>query len=212
VARVSPTLSSIRQHMARLSPEPVSRRSTRKAAVAIVIRGPDERPELLFIERAQRTGDPWSGHMAFPGGRVSPEDASPRHAAERETWEEVGLSLATADHLGHLADIEGNRRFRQDDLVISAHVYHVADPPPLVVDRREVREAFWFPVAGLLSPDRHVDYATPHVREYSFPGIRVGHPERHVVWGLTYRLLDLFLDAIERPLPSRCMEPLRSDE
>jgi 8-oxo-dGTP pyrophosphatase MutT (NUDIX family) len=209
---VSPTLSNIRRHMARMSPPLAAQPAGRQAAVAIVIRGPDERPELLFIERAQRSGDPWSGHMAFPGGRLSPGDTSSRDTAERETREEVGISLGLADYLGHLADIEGNRRFRQDDLTIAAHVYHLTDPPPLVLDPREVREAFWFPVADLLLPDRHVDYATPHVREYSFPGIRVGHPERHVVWGLTYRLLDLFLDAIERPLPARWAEPRVPDE
>lgn len=189
--------------MSRVSPGPVPTSPVRQAAVAIVLRGPDARPELLFIERAQREGDPWSGHMAFPGGRVADADASPRQAAERETFEEVGLSLATADYLGHLASIEGSRRFQQGDLLISAHVYHLPEPGPLVLDCREVREAFWFPVADLLAPDRHVAHATPQAREYSFPGICVGHPERHVVWGLTYRLLDLFLGAIERPLPER---------
>ncbi|NNL85157.1 MAG: NUDIX domain-containing protein, partial [Myxococcales bacterium] len=49
--------------------------------------------EVLFIERARHPDDPWSGHMALPGGRLDPVDASLRAAAERETREEVGVEL-----------------------------------------------------------------------------------------------------------------------
>ena len=52
-------------------------------------------PEVLFIRRASRHGDRWTGHVAFPGGKRDPEDVSDRAAAERETLEEVGLDLAT---------------------------------------------------------------------------------------------------------------------
>jgi hypothetical protein len=44
-------------------------------------------------------GDPWSGHVAFPGGRAEPGDASPWHTAARETWEETGLDLLAAGRL-----------------------------------------------------------------------------------------------------------------
>src|SRR5688572_28899501 len=70
--------------------------TAKHAAVAAVLHEPGEgHPELLFIERAEHPLDPWSGHMAFPGGRVDPGDPGPRHAAERETLEEVGLDLAS---------------------------------------------------------------------------------------------------------------------
>ena len=55
------------------------------AAVALVLSGDPADPEFLFIERAERKGDPWSGHMAFPGGRVEAQDESTRHTAVRET-------------------------------------------------------------------------------------------------------------------------------
>ena len=55
----------------------------------------DGDPEILFIRRAARQGDRWTGHVAFPGGKRDPDDASDRAAAERETREEVGLDLAT---------------------------------------------------------------------------------------------------------------------
>ena len=53
-------------------------------------------PEILFIRRAARRGDRWTGHVAFPGGKRDPDDASDRAAAERETLEEVGLDLSTS--------------------------------------------------------------------------------------------------------------------
>ena len=48
--------------------------STRQAAVAIVMREHTDGPQLLFIKRADKEGDPWSGHMAFPGGLMDRGD------------------------------------------------------------------------------------------------------------------------------------------
>ncbi|CAK9068574.1 Uncharacterized HTH-type transcriptional regulator Rv1395, partial [Durusdinium trenchii] len=73
------------------------RRRMARAAVAITHRASgaaDGQRELLFMQRAQRAGDPWSGDMSFPGGRMHADDPTPRFAAERETWEETGLDLA----------------------------------------------------------------------------------------------------------------------
>lgn len=197
-------LPEIRSHIERFEPEVMEVRGRRQASVALILReSEDEGPEMLFIERATREGDPWSGHMAFPGGRLDGSDKTSRGAAERETVEEVGLSLAGAEYLGPLGDVLGNPRV-QSDLVISAHMFHVQGSDHLLsIDRNEVAEAFWFPVADLLDPVRHVDYKSSHMRGVLFPGIEVGVPERHVVWGLTYRFLDIFFEAMGRPLPNR---------
>lgn len=173
-----------------------------RAAVAVCLRDRPGGAELLFIERAERDGDPWSGHMAFPGGRVEPDDPSARRAAERETFEEVGLSLVGAEALGRLDDMRGQHAAGHPALVISAFVYHVPEPPPLVLSD-EVEQAFWFPLRELHDPRRHVDYRFGPASEFCFPGIVVGDPERHVVWGLTYRFLEVLLAALGRPLPER---------
>src|SRR5262245_60572379 len=102
----------------------------RRAAVAMVLANQPEGPSVLFIERASHPGDPWSGHMAFPGGRVDPGDAHPREAAERETLEEVGLSLRGAERIGRLDDKHGNPRI-QASLLISGFVYALPEPAPL---------------------------------------------------------------------------------
>lgn len=173
-----------------------------QAAVAMVLTQRGGAPEVLLIERARRAGDPWSGHMAFPGGRVERADANVREAAERETFEEVGLALGDAELLGRLDDLEGRHAGRTVPLVISAFVYHKRDPGP-VAPSPEVEAALWVPVATLADPNQHVEYAAPPAGGVRYPGIVVGDPERHVVWGLTYRFLEIFFQAVERPLPDR---------
>ncbi len=157
----------------------------RRAAVAVVVHDAAAGPEMLFIERARHPADPWSGHMAFPGGRVDPGDADTRAAAERETREEVGLSLAGAERLGRLDDLHAGVRFVAP-LVLSAFVYRVAEQAVLTPNH-EVAAALWVPVRTLLDPERHVGYRWGPRR---WPGICVGDPDRQVVWGLTYRLLE----------------------
>lgn len=54
-------------------------------------------PEVLFIKRASRIGDRWTGHVALPGGKRDPEDVDDKEAAIREAWEEIGFDLTTDD-------------------------------------------------------------------------------------------------------------------
>jgi 8-oxo-dGTP pyrophosphatase MutT (NUDIX family) len=193
------SLDEIRRALTVHEPRTVSAADTRQAAVAMILCRRNGEPEVLFIERAQRRGDPWSGHMAFPGGRVEQADPDPRRAAERETFEEVGLDLSSAERLGRLDDLHGHHAPGVPELVISAFVYHLPGPSELVLNH-EVREAFWFPVASLLDPERHVDYPAYQLGGLPYPGILVGDPERHVVWGLTYRFLEFFFEVMGRPL------------
>jgi 8-oxo-dGTP pyrophosphatase MutT (NUDIX family) len=137
--------------------------------------------------------------MAFPGGRVERMDPNPRFAAERETLEEVGLKLAEAEILGRLDDLEGRHAGRPAALVISAFVYFTPEPAP-IVSSPEVREALWVALSTLLDPERQVDYAYPATPGARYPGILVGDPERHVVWGLTYRFLERFFGIVGQPL------------
>lgn len=157
----------------------------RRAAVAVVVHEATAGPELLFIERARHPADPWSGHMAFPGGRVEPGDADARAAAERETHEELGLSLDGAERLGRLDDLNAGVRLVAP-LVLSAFVYRLDTRAPLSPNH-EVAEVLWVPVPALLDPARHVGYRWGPTK---WPGVCVGDPDRHVVWGLTYRLLE----------------------
>ena len=82
--------------------------------------------DALFILRATKDGDPWSGHMAFPGGHYEVSDDSLRHTAERETWEEIGLDLtATAQYIGQIDPVRANPRGRNLDMIVTPFVYEL---------------------------------------------------------------------------------------
>jgi 8-oxo-dGTP pyrophosphatase MutT (NUDIX family) len=172
-----------------------------RAAVAMVIRDRPHGPEVLLIERAEIEGDPWSGHMAFPGGRLDLGETL-EQAARRETQEEVGLSLHDADPVGRLDDLTG-RRSASTGLVISAFVFHHHGDTPLTYQPAEVREALWVPISRLSEPERHIHKPFRGTGGLAFPGIVVGHPERQIVWGLTYRFLEVFHRVVGRPFPNR---------
>jgi 8-oxo-dGTP pyrophosphatase MutT (NUDIX family) len=191
-------LDEIRRRLAAHAPR-IIQPTAKHAAVAAVLHESDAGSELLFIERAEHPLDPWSGHMAFPGGRVDPGDSSARHAAERETLEEVGLDLTRAELLGRLDDVEGAPP-GFDSLVVSAFVYHL-DPRVPPTPNHEVRDVLWVPIAHLQDGTRRVPFYWPREqRTAHYPGILVGEPDRHVVWGLTYRFLELFFVALGRQL------------
>jgi len=196
-----PNVDSIRAALINHRPRVRSVKGKRHAAVAAVLR-PGERaaeiPEILIIRRADREGDPWSGHMAFPGGRHEEGDASPRFTAERETREEVGVDLTGAEYLGRLDDVHA----KGSPLVISAFVY-LATASELKLREREVREVFWLSLRDLLDPDAHVKYNYPQAGpDWLFPGIGVGEDEQRVIWGLTYGFLEQLLGLVCKRLPS----------
>jgi 8-oxo-dGTP pyrophosphatase MutT (NUDIX family) len=166
-----------------------------QAAVALILHEPEgSSPEILFIERATREGDPWSGQMALPGGRRDSEDPDLQTTAARETLEEVGVPLRAP--LGRLDDFSGNRpRVRR--IIVSPYVYELEERPPVRINH-EVSSAVWIPVEWILGPESSVEYAFDRaVTDETFPGIRY---DRYTVWGLTYRILTNFFDVLGRDL------------
>jgi 8-oxo-dGTP pyrophosphatase MutT (NUDIX family) len=166
---------------------PVARR---QAAVAAVFREGRTDTDLLFIQRAEYEGDPWSGHMAFPGGRVEPDDRDTYATAERETLEELGLDLSSARRLGSLAETSGGRA-ANNLIAVSAHCYWLDGERPDLAPNYEVAATVWVPLSSLLDQHRYIDYWYPPSRS-TFPGIQLD-VDSQVIWGLTLRFLaDLF--------------------
>jgi 8-oxo-dGTP pyrophosphatase MutT (NUDIX family) len=177
--------SALRSHRPRRIPE---QQKNIEAAVAVVVRGGDRGVEVLLIHRAEHPRDPWSGHMAFPGGRVDPHDDGPLAAAFRETREEIALDLETnATLLGRLSDATPRGRGRRLGFVIVPWVFELLGEPELRPNR-EVQEVVWVPLSFM--EDRS-NLATMWWRRGIFP-IRLPcyRYRGHIIWGVTLRILD----------------------
>ena len=119
------------------------------AAVAAVIRDRPDGAEVLLIRRAETEGDPWSGHMALPGGRFDPGDRDLVVTAERETREEVGLDLgAHGSLIGPLEPVPAIARSRLIGMTIAPFVFALERDAPLTPNH-EVVEAIWAPLVAL---------------------------------------------------------------
>lgn len=190
------TLPHIRQTLAQHKPNFVSPRpSTRQAAVAIILRESAAGPEMLFIQRAEKEGDPWSGHMAFPGGHKDPVDQTLEDAARRETLEEIGLDLAQSDYLGALDHQNAQPRGRVLDMLIAPHVFQI-EGDPAFTPNYEVAEVVWAPLPDMANNSLHATETYPMAGTPTiFNGYRL--EQGHFVWGLTYRMLKTFFYTLD---------------
>jgi 8-oxo-dGTP pyrophosphatase MutT (NUDIX family) len=194
------SIDQIRQALAGHRPEVLEPEPHQaEAAVALVLAGGPELA-LCVIQRAEREDDPWSGHLALPGGRADPADPHPRAAAERETLEEVGLALDQRHWLGELSHVQvrfTGGLYRR--LVLYPFVYYLGPSLPAFAASDEVQEAFWVPLAYLWDPANasHVEWERDGKR-LLYPAIRF---RGQAIWGLTFRVLTLFSDVLDAPLP-----------
>jgi len=159
------------------------------AAVAMILHHDAHGIEILFIQRASHNLDPWSGHIAFPGGKME-KGEMPCQAACRETLEEIGIDLIEGTYLGRLSDIIGaNLPVR-----VSCCLFAVDKSRLQPTLNEEVRELFWVALSDLRDPERH---ATSSVafddRKFDVPAIKLPVDNMPVLWGITYRLVMQFL-------------------
>lgn len=200
-----PTLTELRAALARHAPVLIDPGARGRAAVAAILHEERGRLRLLFIERATREGDPWSGHIAFPGGMAEPGEGDVAATVCRETREEIGLHLDHAECIGRLDDLMG----RPVPIVVSALVYHLDHDEPVFARGDEVTDVFWVRVDELLDPTRRTSLT--RVRdgaERELPAIRLPSrengdprgPERPVLWGLTWQLTASLLALTGRDL------------
>jgi 8-oxo-dGTP pyrophosphatase MutT (NUDIX family) len=162
----------------------------RWAAVAVVlVPDPDA---VLLIRRAEAPGDPWSGHMALPGGRRSPDDLDLAAAAIRETAEEVGVPLRRDALLGTLDDI-APRTPVLPPIAVRPFVFRLAARADLTLNH-EVAAAAWVPLEILRHPDTYQTITLHlHGSDVSVAAYRY---EQAVVWGMTERILSCLLALI----------------
>ena len=119
------------------------------AAVALLLRDSATGAEILFIKRSERQGDPWSGHLAFPGGRAERSDPSLAGVAVREAREEVGIDLQRGGRiLGSLPAVQPLSA-RLPPIAVTPFLAVAPDGAAARADPGEVEEAFWMPLAAL---------------------------------------------------------------
>jgi len=176
----------VRRALGSRPPARVGAEVGRRAAVALVLRDGPSGIELLFIRRAEHPEDPWSGQMAFPGGRSEPGDADLLATAVRETAEEIGIDLSReAEHLGRLDEVRAMARLRPVDLAIAPFVFRLRGAASLRPNH-EVRSVHWIPLDELVREERRSVMDYPYQGStLQFPCLRV---EDVVIWGLTYRM------------------------
>jgi 8-oxo-dGTP pyrophosphatase MutT (NUDIX family) len=173
-----------------VEPEDIARR----AAVALLVRLDETREpavsQALLIKRATFEGDPWSGHVALPGGRREPGDASLERTVVRETWEETAIDLERDGRLLGCLDEVAPRTSVLPPIIITPFVGLVRFDVDIVASP-EVAEWFWVDVAALRDPEisREVvlELATGPRTVMSF------QHGAHTIWGLTERILRQFL-------------------
>ncbi len=163
------------------------RRFMIRSSVATILRHEGGELQVLLIKRAQREGDRWSGHIAFPGGRAQQEDKNIRETAIRETHEEVGLSLTVDDYIGRMSDVMTLAHGTRKPMVVSPYAFKLEGDPSFTINH-EVDQVIWLPLSFL------ADRRNRETMRWERNGMSVKLPcyfyGEHRIWGLTLRMLD----------------------
>jgi 8-oxo-dGTP pyrophosphatase MutT (NUDIX family) len=188
---LSRPLERLAQRLAARPPAEVTDPGLIWAAVAVVLadRAEPGGPVLLLIRRAERAGDPWSGHMGLPGGRRDPGDPDLLTTAIREVLEEVGVRLAPEHLLGTLDDV-APRTPVLPPVAVRPFVFALPEPPPLQPNA-EIAAAGWVALPELLDPRTRRTVQVEVRGESRLVSAFV--TDAGIVWGMTERILSLLL-------------------
>ena len=167
-----------------------------EAAVALVLREREAQGgvELLFITRAIREGDPWSGQVALPGGRRDEGDVDLADTAVRETGEETGLDIRLHGELvGPLDDLRP-RTPMLPPVIVRPYVATIVGAPPVVLSD-EVAGHFWVPLDALLDPANR-RRTRVRTRGAFWMWRDAIHYDGQVIWGLTEIIVRNFHEVV----------------
>lgn len=177
------SLEALRGRLSAVEPPPGK---LRRASVAVILKEP-RMPSVLLIKRAERAGDPWSGQIAFPGGKAQEGDGFLRETAARETREEVGVNLERdADFLGYFLRFTTHTR----TIDVFPAVFLLKKELTLTPNE-EVSSCRWVKLASLTeerAASTHVVEAQGEKRE--MPAVLV---DGYLIWGLTFRIVSSLL-------------------
>jgi 8-oxo-dGTP pyrophosphatase MutT (NUDIX family) len=171
------------------------RRLMKRSAVAMILQVREGELHILMIKRAEREGDPWSGHMAFPGGRMDKTDAHGYAVAVRETEEEIGLTLGDEGCcIGRLSDISARPHRGALGMAVTPFVFRLEREVEFTPNY-EVAEVVWVPLEFLLDEDNRQEMI------WRYRGAEIPVPcywyEGRCIWGLSLMMLGELLDLAE---------------
>lgn len=161
----------------------------RRAAVLMLFSGAETSAELpndaaILLTHRSPTMRSHSGQIAFPGGRVDPEDVNAVDCALREAWEETGLDRTSITPLAQLDDVH----IRASGYPVHPIVAHWHTRTPVgVVSPDEADEVFEVPLMHLTDP---VNRLTVGWNDWRGPAFTV---DGFLVWGFTAGLLNAAL-------------------
>src|SRR5688572_9851177 len=172
-----------------------------RASVCVLVTGADQTPcaapNLCLIRRATWAGDPWSEHIALPGGSRAGGE-TPAETVRREVSEEIGISIGDTEELTALPQLRIRLAGRERTLLLDSFVYHVKGPVPAFRCSPEIHSAFWVPVSDLWNP-MNLDHLSlgDQADTLVYPAVRLPQGK---VFGITLRVLTLLSDRLGVPL------------
>jgi 8-oxo-dGTP diphosphatase len=168
--------------------KPVTDEQDANAAVALLLKPKNHGLNVLFVKRVENLADPWSGQMAFPGGKRDVKDANLKQTVIRETFEETGINLLSrCRFLGVLTALSSRPR---PELKVLPFVVLLEHEPLIKLSEKELEGFVWISLNEII---RHRGSARLSFGEV--PAFVVGSI---VIWGLTYRALENFIDVFQR--------------
>jgi len=148
------------------------------AAVIVLLRATDQDFQVLFVKRAENSGDSWSGQTALPGGKRNPEDRNLKETVVRETLEETRINLLVGCRF--LGAMEPVRTTQKTEMKILPFVVLLEKKQAIKLNE-ELTEYFWTPLKELAKHKGTVKFSFGE-----FPAYII---ENHIIWGLTYKIL-----------------------
>jgi len=182
---------SVRRTLSGRTPDHEPNPAGGQAAVALVLCPTHDDAELLFIKRAVRKGDPWSGQMALPGGRRDPADPSLLATARRETLEETGVLLHEENCLGVLDDLRPVTP-SLPPITVRPFVFALPEARPEVTLNHEASKHISLSLGALGAALGR----TRLVLRGHYLVVDAFLVDREVIWGMTHRIIMPLLDLV----------------
>ncbi|MEM7207994.1 MAG: CoA pyrophosphatase [Pseudomonadota bacterium] len=178
------------------SPDQAVDHAQRLAVIALIFWEDEDGLSVCLGRRAINPLDPWSGDMAFPGGRAETIDRNLHDVAARETKEEVGLILPRESLLGRMDKMEATGSSTRPLTTVWPLVYLLESAPEPFRLNEEMSDAMWVPTAHLWNPKNWMAFSFPPTQAQR-SGISIGN---HFLWGFSLKVLVTLSEQIGKPI------------